>query len=135
MKVAALTCVELFSRDILKFFPDNYSEDSIMKTIYDMAPTFSSTLNFCNVFNEWSNCSEIFYPTITEEGICYTFNIFNKREISSDEQVSKRIPSSQMKHFCKLFFFHLGFLPIFLTICPPSNRCQIGNWTTVTITQ
>ncbi|XP_031619416.1 uncharacterized protein LOC116338358 [Contarinia nasturtii] len=85
MKVASLVCVENFSEDIFKLFPnDNYADKSIISTIHDMAPTYSDTMINCNVFNNMAQCHDYFFPSITDDGLCYTFNMFNTKDFVTD---------------------------------------------------
>lgn len=31
-----------------------------------------------------ANCSELFFPVITDEGVCYTFNLLGRDELLRD---------------------------------------------------
>lgn len=108
IKVAALTCSIHFSKDILKFVPVNYSESSILKTIFDMAPTFSETMFLCSLFDIRSNCTPWFFPTVTEDGVCYVFNTLNLKELSTQEYAFKRMKNGFL--FSKKYIFLLRFI-------------------------
>lgn len=63
----------------------NFTGDEIFKTIRDVAPGFNDTMFFCKWRNENNYCTAFFQPILTEEGVCYTFNIQNSREIYTDQ--------------------------------------------------
>lgn len=86
MKVAGLICDDVFSSDVLNFFPnDSYSDDSILRTIFDLAPTIHDTFFYCSLFNSGGPCNTSFSPFITANGLCYTFNGFNLKDLLTDE--------------------------------------------------
>lgn len=86
MKVASQICDEFTARDIFNSFNDNYSDSTIRATVSNLAPRFNDTMEFCQ-FSDILRCSELFYPIITEEGLCYTFNSFNVNDMITDEYV------------------------------------------------
>lgn len=47
----------------------------------EMAVPFDEMLMFCRWRSTWSECNDIFTEIITEEGICYTFNVLDGREL------------------------------------------------------
>lgn len=85
MKVASQLCEELTSRDIFSLFSDNYTDTTIRSTINRLAPTFNDTLEYCEFSDDKTGCSKFFYPIITEDGLCYTFNSWNENDMISDE--------------------------------------------------
>lgn len=55
--------------------------------VYNSKIYFQSSLNvfeYCQYLGMELNCSEIFTPILTEEGICYSYNILDKEDIFSD---------------------------------------------------
>lgn len=83
MKIASLICDETFSQDLLDKFTDDYSEHSMLEIIRNLAPSFDDLMINCT-FLDKTNCSELFYPIITEEGLCYTFNAMSMKETATD---------------------------------------------------
>lgn len=85
MKVVAELCDEKMSRDIVSLFVDNYTEYKSSSVIRDVAPDFKNTLVHCGIFGKRQNCNHHFFPFLTEEGVCYTFNMINIDELVTDE--------------------------------------------------
>lgn len=86
MKVAGLICDETIAKDVLAYFPDDYANRSIISTIYKMAPSFSDTIAYCKLFDRsWEKCHNLLYPIVVDEGLCYKFNGFNKKDMFTDQ--------------------------------------------------
>lgn len=70
---------------------ENYETEDIYQALEDMAPTLSRTI----LMMRWQNKiefsrSEYFVPVLSENGLCFTFNALNAREIYTEEYVSKK---------------------------------------------
>lgn len=63
----------------------NKTDGRIYDILKDIAPTFNDAMFFCKWRNDFLNCTELFKPTLTEEGYCYTFNNLNTKDIYTDE--------------------------------------------------
>lgn len=85
IKVISQLCDEWVATDLFDFFPDNYSDSSILNTIIDVMPRFEDTMMFCKLFDKWSKCDKYLFPIITEEGLCFTFNAVNINETVTNE--------------------------------------------------
>lgn len=59
----------------------NFMDSECVQTLFDVAPRFNETLFFCKYRNFTDTCDKLFAPTITEEGICYTFNAMPGKDI------------------------------------------------------
>lgn len=85
MKVATQICENRISMQVSQMFPDELADDSILSTIEEMAPELDDTIVQCKVFDSDRNCAEIFFPIVTETGICYSFNLLNIKDLLTDE--------------------------------------------------
>ncbi|GLV34809.1 pickpocket 26 [Carabus blaptoides fortunei] len=62
------------------------TDQSAIDFIHDVAPQFEEMLFKCKWTNKLgTNCTELFFPTLTEEGLCYTFNMLDSPELLSEE--------------------------------------------------
>lgn len=87
MKAAYQICDEWIGSEVESFssMNDEFTDNSILSTIAQMAPTFADTMIFCKIFNMWSNCENFLSPIFTEEGLCYTFNSMTLNDILTNE--------------------------------------------------
>ena len=66
---------------ITKNLNSSSSPRDCVSILKEMAVPFDEMLMFCKWRSGWTACEEIFTEIITEEGICYTFNILDGREL------------------------------------------------------
>lgn len=85
MTVASKLCEEDIVSEIIQYLPDEYLDDQALATIVDIAPEFKETFVGCYLFGVEEECDKLFYPIITERGLCYVFNALNLREIVTDQ--------------------------------------------------
>lgn len=83
LKVATQYCRPL--PEILGNISDNFADESILSMIKYMSPRFDETFLECKVFGEYRNCSNIFVPVINGDGLCYTFNSLNVRDLYTNK--------------------------------------------------
>lgn len=62
-------------------FGRTYINESIYNILIDQAPSFNDTFDYCEWMNEVRPCSQLFSPVLTSEGLCFSFNTLNSREI------------------------------------------------------
>lgn len=85
MNVVSKLCEEDIVKQIVDSLPDEYLDDQFLATIKDIAPDFEETFVECSLFGNSKKCDKLFYPIITERGLCYTFNSLNLRDIVTDQ--------------------------------------------------
>lgn len=54
---------------------------AIVEVIKELAPPMKDFFSACYFDNTLRECSEMFTETLTDDGICYTFNIANSDQI------------------------------------------------------
>lgn len=84
MKIASQICDQTFAQELLDNFTDIYSDSSMLEIIRNVAPSFNMTVYDCKFLDE-TQCGKLFFPIITEEGLCYTFNTMNMNEIATEK--------------------------------------------------
>lgn len=52
----------------------------------ELSPTLDDVFSYCEFGNKLFSCEELFSEIITEEGLCYTFNILNSTELFEEEE-------------------------------------------------
>lgn len=85
-ELIAQTCIKDGSQDEMRKLVKNFINKTVdldPKSLESVAPTLNETLVFCaSVLEErrW-NCDRGFGRILTDEGVCYTFNLLNKTEL------------------------------------------------------
>lgn len=52
----------------------------------ELSPTLKDVFSYCEFGNKFFLCEELFSEIITEEGLCYTFNILNSTDLFEEEE-------------------------------------------------
>lgn len=69
------------------FGPLNITQNGTDKSIFDIITDISSTqkevINECTLLRQY-DCGKLFQPILSEEGICFTYNALNSRDIYTD---------------------------------------------------
>lgn len=86
MKAAFQIC-DLHLVDSFKL-EQNYTDDTIFNIIEDIALPLNSTISTCKWRNQKYNCAELYRPVMTEEGLCYTFNALNSKDIYTKKYIT-----------------------------------------------
>lgn len=66
-------------------FGHEFMNDTIYDIIREMAPSLNDTMLECMWQYDVDNCSELFRPILTDEGLCFTFNAINSHEMYTKE--------------------------------------------------
>uniref|UniRef100_A0A182T5M0 Pickpocket n=1 Tax=Anopheles maculatus TaxID=74869 RepID=A0A182T5M0_9DIPT len=68
------------------FLSNQSFDDNLVHVLQDMAPPFEETFLSCIWRNKYFSCDNLFEKTLTERGICYTFNGLSEDAILRKEQ-------------------------------------------------
>lgn len=55
--------------------------DELLQTIYESNIALDNLITHCRFFGKLYNCSDIFFPVLTEEGICFSFNLLDRSQL------------------------------------------------------
>lgn len=50
----------------------------------EVQPKFYEDITDCKFMGEKMDCQQIFKPIITDEGLCYVFNLFDRNDLFRD---------------------------------------------------
>lgn len=104
MRAACQLCDESFNSEIRRFFPENFTDNSILSTIAEMAPTLNDTFINCEYRKRFPKCSKLLFRVYTEAGLCYTYNSLRLNDILTDEYVGH---STRFRLVFKIFTIFL----------------------------
>lgn len=62
----------------------NHTGNDIIDTLREIAAKFDDTMFVCKFRNQIRSCDDYFQEIMTEEGLCFTFNVLNSKEIYKD---------------------------------------------------
>lgn len=85
MKIINQLCEYKDYKNVSKLFHDSYISESVYHTMRLTVPDMNETFAFCKLFDEWKDCDEIFFPTVTDAGFCFTFNALKLSEYLTNE--------------------------------------------------
>lgn len=63
---------------------ENVTDNSIIKMLKRMAPSLNDTMMLCKFRNKLQYCNDYFQEVLTDEGLCFTFNMISSNELYRD---------------------------------------------------
>lgn len=82
LEILTTICTE---PDLMDFGNNSLDRDSV-RMLYEMAPKLNDVFETCRFLDEAVDCYRIFKPTLTEDGVCYTFNSFDSKQMFNEEE-------------------------------------------------
>lgn len=61
-----------------------YTDDLVIQSLVAISPSKNGTILRCHWHNEQELCYDHFHRLLTDEGVCYTFNAFNSRDLYTE---------------------------------------------------
>lgn len=68
----------------IEYNSGKFTDDEILEFFEEVQPKFLEDSFDCKFLGFNFNCSELFVPVLTDDGICYTFNIVDRTQLLSD---------------------------------------------------
>ncbi|KAF2887782.1 hypothetical protein ILUMI_18391, partial [Ignelater luminosus] len=62
-----------------------FIDEKVLDFLTAVAPKLEDSLWLCKWISRYENCTELFIPVITENGVCYSFNILDHSEMFKDD--------------------------------------------------
>ncbi|KAF7281904.1 hypothetical protein GWI33_004065 [Rhynchophorus ferrugineus] len=64
-----------------------FADYHLFEFLNDVQPNFDEMLSHCMFMGKPYSCSDLFFPVITDEGLCYTFNLLDRSQLYRDDVV------------------------------------------------
>lgn len=59
----------------------DWTDYNVTEMLKRMAPSFNETMMLCKFRNKLEYCDDFFEEVLTDEGLCFTFNMINSKEL------------------------------------------------------
>ncbi|XP_053679171.1 pickpocket protein 28-like [Anopheles nili] len=69
-----------------EYFTNQSYDDNVVEMLRDLAIPFEEQFLMCTWRGHYVNCSDLFSPTLTESGVCYTFNGLSSNDLMKQEE-------------------------------------------------
>lgn len=84
MKAVAQICDDFFAESILEKIAENDTDDHpFIKLIREISPGFEENIVACYMLGTYTMCHKYIHDIITEEGVCYAFNLLSPEEVAT----------------------------------------------------
>lgn len=84
MRLNAATQVCPYLSENIKL-SDHFASESIHRTLQEIAPTLNESIAFCRWRDIKNGCINLMVPTLTDHGLCFSFNTLNWHEMYTEE--------------------------------------------------
>lgn len=85
LKAAAQICDDFSVQSIIEEFSEIDADESFVETIREIAPGFEENIVACNMMGyTLSTCNRYFHDILTEEGVCFAFNLLSPSEVATE---------------------------------------------------
>lgn len=71
--------------DLMDFGNNTLDRESV-KLLYEMAPKLDDVFDTCRFLDEDVECFRLFKPSLTEDGVCFTFNAYDSKHMFNEEE-------------------------------------------------
>lgn len=68
----------------------NITDNKVIDMLRKIAPTFNETMLLCKFRNKVKFCDQYFEEIMTDEGLCFTFNMLNPGELFREGYVLQK---------------------------------------------
>lgn len=84
------TVANICNRPLVDYYQrTNFTDESIFRIIQDVALSLNDTMLYCEWRGMGNFCTALFQPILTEEGVCFSFNDLNSRDIYTEEYANE----------------------------------------------
>ncbi|XP_035900497.1 pickpocket protein 28-like [Anopheles stephensi] len=106
-----LAMIQVCDFSFNQFLPNQHFDDNLVHVLQDMALSFDDLFLRCIWRNKYTSCENLFAKTLTERGICYTFNGLSEDVILRKEEFHRDFDHLSEKKSSKNWSMEQGYKP------------------------